>query len=575
MVTKVSKKVRVALYLRVSTHEQVEGFSFDVQENDLLSHIKRNSYKGWETGKDLIFKEAESGGNFNRKQLQRMLEMAKKKKFDMVMVWKIDRISRSLADLLTIFEQLNKNGISFASFKEDIDFSGPIGRLIFQIFGALSEFERETIKMRTEEGKKMSASKGNYIGGSEPYGFEKVKNSDGRGSKLKVIPSEAKIVKQIFQWFVFKRWNFADIAEQLNKSGTPKAKTARGKAKITRWRAEGIKKILSNEIYRGAYITNRFQIVSKKPERTIERPRNEWTITTIDHIVDSILYMQSQERLHEGLRPKRGGGKETYMFAGKLIDMETGKGFVGYIASKETKNYRRKKFIDPHTQKIFKTISIAETPIENSVWPHIEKAAYKPELFLKLYREKSDLFKNQKVYEQDFELYEKAYSKANERLEILQTGYFDGRFTAQRFDELKLKFESERDQNFLKMKEAEDQLKKIAQFDLTVKDLERFSQSVKEGLANVTYEQKKMIVNILVEKIEIHQEKDQRKVRVFLRFDQKAIASAMPQGRTQFWLQEENILFPRRQVFMNGGQRGIRTPEGVSHQIYSLTSLAA
>jgi DNA invertase Pin-like site-specific DNA recombinase len=65
----------------------------------------------------------------------------------MVAVWKIDRLSRTLSHLLTTFEKLQDAKVSFFSLKENIDFSGPIGRLTFQIFGALAEFERETIMM--------------------------------------------------------------------------------------------------------------------------------------------------------------------------------------------------------------------------------------------------------------------------------------------------------------------------------------------------------------------------------------------------------------------------------------------
>jgi len=358
------KRVRVAFYMRVSTVEQLEGFSLEMQKDALLQHVERNGYKHWFTNEKWHFSEQGSGGDMERGELKRLLKMAKNGEFDLVLVWKIDRISRSLSDLLQIFETLNKNGVSFASLKEDIDFTGAIGKLIFQIFGALAEFERENIKMRTTEGKKMSASQGNYTGGSVPYGYEKIKNPSGKGSKLKLIGKEATIVKQIFNWFAYDKKTVTEIAKELNAMGVPKGKSLRSTAKGTKWKDTSIRNILQNEIYRGVYITNRFELVSKKPKRSRERPRNEWIENEIPAAVNSLIFYQAQSLLKEGGRGQRGGGKETYILAGKLVDMVTGKGFVGYKSSKGTKNYRRKKFTDKNG-KDYTTISIAANDLES------------------------------------------------------------------------------------------------------------------------------------------------------------------------------------------------------------------
>lgn len=110
-----------------------------------------------------------TGADLNRPQYKKMMEDAKEDKFDIIAVWKIDRLSRNLSHLLGTFEILQKNKVGFYSLKENVDFSGPIGKLTFQIFGALAEFERETIKTRTKEGKVASARLGNYILNGVPF----------------------------------------------------------------------------------------------------------------------------------------------------------------------------------------------------------------------------------------------------------------------------------------------------------------------------------------------------------------------------------------------------------------------
>ncbi|MBU1044614.1 MAG: recombinase family protein, partial [Candidatus Omnitrophica bacterium] len=322
-----ANKIRVALYMRVSTADQVNGFGLDMQKEALLEHVERNKYKDWHTNSKWFFVEQGSGKDRDRKELNRMLSMAKKKEFDLVLVWKIDRISRSLTDLLSIFKELKKNEVSFASLKEDIDFSGAIGQLIFQIFGALAEFERETIKMRTEEGKMASARQGNYIGGDTPYGYTKVPNKKGKGSKLKLIPEEAKIVKQIFNWFVYDKKNVTEIAKELNKMKVSKSKDATSRKKNTKWYDTTIRTILTNDIYRGAYIVNRLKIVQNDPRKYIENPREEWITSQVEPTVSHIVFSGANQRLQHGTKGMRGGGQQNYMLAGKLTDAETGKKF--------------------------------------------------------------------------------------------------------------------------------------------------------------------------------------------------------------------------------------------------------
>src|SRR4051812_45151224 len=137
--------VRVAFYMRVSTAEQeLEGCSPEFQKAQLLEHVKRKEYKGWVTRPEWHFFDVGSGSELEgRRQLQRLIGCVRAGEVDIVLVWKIDRLSRSLSDLLRLFDDFNRHGVGFASTKEDLDFTGPIGRLIYQVFGALAEFERE------------------------------------------------------------------------------------------------------------------------------------------------------------------------------------------------------------------------------------------------------------------------------------------------------------------------------------------------------------------------------------------------------------------------------------------------
>ena len=129
----------VALYIRVSTEEQ----KTDLQLMDLKDYVKRRGYIIY-----MIYEEVISGAAKERQALDQLLEDARKRKFDIVLVWKFDRFARSLkmlVDSLALFQEL---GIDFISYKENIDTTTSMGRLIFHINSAYAEFEWEIIRDR-------------------------------------------------------------------------------------------------------------------------------------------------------------------------------------------------------------------------------------------------------------------------------------------------------------------------------------------------------------------------------------------------------------------------------------------
>ena len=181
-----TKPIRIAFYIRVSTEDQLKGNGIELQKRALMQLYKQKSESmpRWTLNekKHVYVDKAMSGAKQNRPQFLAMMEAVKKKEIDLVVVWKIDRLSRSLQQLLVVFEELKKYKASFYSLKENIDFTGAIGKLTFHIFGALAEFERSMISMRTNEGKISSALRGNTISGQVPYGFTRIRN-EGKSKK--------------------------------------------------------------------------------------------------------------------------------------------------------------------------------------------------------------------------------------------------------------------------------------------------------------------------------------------------------------------------------------------------------
>ncbi|MGB7606587.1 MAG: recombinase family protein [Lutisporaceae bacterium] len=226
--------IKAALYIRVSTEEQaLEGQSVDAQVETLEQYCQLYNIDIYEIYKDL----GVSGKTTkNRSGLQQMLKDASRGKFNMVLVWKISRLSRSLKDLLLILDQLENNNIVFNSYSEKLDTSTAVGRMTLQLLGSIAEFERNTIIDNVKLGLQEYARKGGKTG--TVLGYESI------GRQLTVNSQEAETVKLIYTLYVLNRMSMSDIAYYLNEKSY---KTKRGK----KFRKDSISVILSNPVYIG------------------------------------------------------------------------------------------------------------------------------------------------------------------------------------------------------------------------------------------------------------------------------------------------------------------------------------
>ena len=142
-----NKTPTVAIYVRVSTEEQAkEGLSIDAQIDKCRAYC---TARGWDIFK--LYKDAGfSAGSMNRPALELLLRDAQESKFNIILVYKIDRFSRKLKDLITILEELKEKGINFTSVTEQIDTTSAMGEAFFQIIGVFAQLERGMVKERVE-----------------------------------------------------------------------------------------------------------------------------------------------------------------------------------------------------------------------------------------------------------------------------------------------------------------------------------------------------------------------------------------------------------------------------------------
>ena len=147
---------RVAIYVRVSTKDQ----SVDMQLNDLERYSRERGLNIFNIYKD----SGDSGTKETRPALGELMNDAKKRKFDMVLVWRFDRFARSTKHLVTALHEFRHLGIDFISFQENIDTSSPLGEAIFTIISAMSKLERDIIAERVKGGLRKAKANGKKLG---------------------------------------------------------------------------------------------------------------------------------------------------------------------------------------------------------------------------------------------------------------------------------------------------------------------------------------------------------------------------------------------------------------------------
>jgi len=236
--------IRVAIYTRVSSQEQAEkGTSLESQSEQLESFCKGQKWEIFNLYVDAGF----SGKDDNRPGLESLRGDAKAGYFEKVIVWRLDRLARNLRLILGLEAELREHNIGLFSMKEMVDTSTPIGRTVFQVLGLTAEWERESIRERTQTGHLQRSKEGCWANGPAPYGYDY--NKDTR--HLVINESEAQIVRKIYDLYASGKFLGA-IADQLNKELIrPRSKTGRG------WHSTGIRQVLINPAYKGEALVNR------------------------------------------------------------------------------------------------------------------------------------------------------------------------------------------------------------------------------------------------------------------------------------------------------------------------------
>jgi site-specific DNA recombinase len=192
------KPVRCAIYTRVSTDQGLdqEFNSLDAQYEASSAYIKSQAHAGWTLIKTRYGDGGYSGGSTDRPDLQRLLDDIRARKIDVVVVYKVDRLTRSLADFAKLVELFDDHGVSFVSVTQQFNTTTSMGRLTLNVLLSFAQFEREVTSERIRDKIGASKRKGLWVGGPLPLGY------DMKDGKIAIVEDEAGQVRLIFRRYL-------------------------------------------------------------------------------------------------------------------------------------------------------------------------------------------------------------------------------------------------------------------------------------------------------------------------------------------------------------------------------------
>jgi site-specific DNA recombinase len=221
MAPKPDKALRCAIYTRKSTDHglDLEFNSLDAQREACEAYIKSQASEGWRVLPKKYDDPAYSGGNLQRPALQRLLKDIDAGQIDVVVVYKIDRLTRSLTDFAKLVELFDAKAVSFVAITQQFNTTTSMGRLTLNVLLSFAQFERELASERVRDKVAASRKKGKWTGGSVPLGY------DVRDKRLTINPAEAKTVKTIFERYL-ALGSFQKLIAELDSQGIVTKKRA-------------------------------------------------------------------------------------------------------------------------------------------------------------------------------------------------------------------------------------------------------------------------------------------------------------------------------------------------------------
>jgi site-specific DNA recombinase len=574
----ITDHLRVALYARVSGEQQEKE---DTIASQLEAVTRRIAGDGLECEPELRFvDDGYSGFILARPGLERLRDQAAAGVIDRLYVLDPDRIARKYAYQVLMLEELGRCGVEVV-FLRNPPGRGPEENLLLQVQGMIAEYERAKILERCRRGQQYAARRGsvNVLSGA-PYGYRYVGKHEGGGeARYQVLAEEARVVRQIFEWFGQERCSIGEICRRLQRGGIP---TRTGKSA---WDRSVVWLILKNPAYKGTAAFGKTRSGDLKPQRLRpqrgrpELPRRpvsradtspeEQILIEVPGLVSEDLFGAVQAQLQENRRRRRdrpGGGR--YLLQGLVVCKRCGYGCYGKPVSRTSARgkvpyaYYRCTGSDAYRfggQRLCWNKQIRTDILDAAVWEDVRRLLTEPERVRAEYQRRLQGPGTDANHE--LEHLNKAIKHIKKLISRLIDAYGDGLLDKSEFEPRVLAARERLAKSEEDRRHRIREVTREAELRLVIGQLEEFARRVSEELQEPSWETRREVVRALVKQVEI----DEQEVRIVYRVSPSPFEGRPQHGSLQrCWGRDQPHAFERVPALCAG--RMVRTGRAAATQ---------
>lgn len=521
-------KGKIALYSRVSTSEQSEhGYSVKEQEQVLIKEVVKN-FPGYDY--ETYTDSGISGKNIeDRPAMKRLLQDVKDNKIEMVLSWKLNRISRSMRDVFNIIHEFKEHDVGYKSISENIDTSNASGEVLVTMFGLIGSIERQTLISNVKLSMNAKARSGEAITG-RVLGYKLSLNPLTQKNDLVIDENEAHIVREIFDLYLNHNKGLKAITTVLNQKP---------------FSVYGVKYILNNPVYKGYVRFNNYQNWAVQ-RRSGKSDKNDVILVKGKHeaIISEDVFDQVHEKLaSKSFKPGRPIGGDFYL-RGLIKCPECGNNMVcrrTYYKTKKSKERTIKRYyicslFNRSGSSACHSNSINAEVVERVINVHLNRILSQPDIIKQIasnvIEELKQKHSNQTEIKYDIDSLEKQKAKLKRQqerlLELFLDDQMDSGMLKAKQSEMNQQLEV-LDQQIKEAKQANQSQDEIPNFDKLKGRLILMITRFSLYLRKATPEAKNQLMKMLIDSIEITTDKQVKLVRY------KIDESLIPQSLKKDW----------------------------------------
>ncbi len=484
-----SPPLRAAIYTRVSSDEQTKGYGLEYQREDCKSAVARDGHAMTKEYSD----PGVSGTLEQRPGLNALRADAQRGCFDVLYVWKSDRLARDEILQLTLYRELKAHGIEVRSVTEPE--MNDLMRGIYAVFGAE---DLRNLKSKMYSGRLRAVRDGKWIG-SVPYGYTR----DRRTLRLKPHPAETAWLRRLFTWFVDDRMTLTALATRAHAHHIPTRFDARKKTKPTNGPGFWSKGSLGRLLRRDYYATGTAWYLKYRAPRLTKptaRPRSDWIRVPVPPLITQKLFAAAQYQLKQNLANSPRRSWRTYLFAKRLVCGYCERRLTGVCRPdrEAAKYYRANAWVEkrcPHCRHYL------ERDLEQSIWPTLTELLQSPARLAASLEAHRALTSPSHGLENELKDVASTESRLTRMEDTLLTYELEGFFSPSAIARKRADLRSQR-------QKLEERKRELATFQATEEQRHAaaasaadFYQAIRDHLRDPSYETKRRVTQVLVEKI--------------------------------------------------------------------------